>query len=599
MILSVRSTEELTDLPFAFALRDRELLLPDKFQDAMRERGVSVFEQHLEVLHRTRILVPFLRVGRDARAVVAAARREPEAAWYLAQWKPSRPEDFRDERTAGRVYDPARERFRSWSTYRGRLVAEFNYDKSVFLYAPHQLVALPLVREVLPHLSWNRDASVGSLKVEARRRERWIAEAQRLRELAAAASAIEPAYYSQVIGRLRLRGDLDEVEAYQRWRQKLPLQRILRWLGVNAGWLVTAAEDLLERANRFDPLGEWWEVVAQGDFEKWPKLRREALNAMDFRVAAEVLLRYHDDLVDAGKAKAPLRRHERWPRPSDYRLKPRRSIDALLTEFGLSPHPRLVLVLEGPTELLLVPRVMQFFGIRIGGDFIAIESAEGADRDLSPLFAYLAPRFNEPRDARYVRFERRPSRFLVVLDPEGKVSTAEERETRRQDWINRIMRTLPDELRKPAERAEVVREQMEQFVFVETWRPRRSESFEFAHFTDLELAEVIYALDARTARKPSVERLRKAVSNVRARRGSLDRILDPAGINKPDHAEPLWPKLERRLVRAQARGTERKIPVVRVIDRAIYLAHEWPGRNVVIALERQPQARRRRPASRG
>lgn len=178
------------------------------------------------------------------------------------------------------------------------------------------------------------------------------------------------------------------------------------------------------------------------------------------------------------------------------------------------------------------------------------------------------------------------------------MSTAAQREDRRQDWISRIMRTLPDELKKPAEREEIVREQIEQFVFVETWRPRRSESFEFAHFTDLELAEVIYALDARTTRKPSVERLRVAVANVRARCGSLDPILDSAGINKPDHAEPLWPKLERRLVRAKARGTEAKIPVVRVIDRAIYLAHEWPRKNVVIALERRPQAQRRRSTNR-
>jgi hypothetical protein len=228
---------------------------------------------------------------------------------------------------------------------------------------------------------------------------------------------------------------------------------------------------------------------------------------------------------------------------------------------------------------------MQFFGIRVGGDFIAIESAEGADRDLSPLFAYLAPRFNEPQD---VRFERPPSRFLVVLDPEGKVSTAEEREKRRQDWVDRIMRTLPAELKKTPERAEIVREQMEQFVFVETWRPRRSESFEFANFTDLELAEVIHALDARTKRKPSVQTLRNAVANIRAQRGSLDCILDSAKIRKPAHAEPLWPKLERRLARAHARGTVGSIPVVRVIDRATHLAQEWSGRNVVIGLERQP-----------
>ena len=595
MIRSLRSTADLIELPFAFALRDRELLLPDKFRDAMRERGISVVEQELEALHRTRILVPFLRIARNAREIVATARRDPDAAWYLAYWKPSRPEDFREERAAGRVYDPAREKFSPWGTYRGRLTGDgdLNYHKSVFLYAPFQLVALPLVREVLPHLSWRRNESVGALNVEASRRKRWASEAQRLREIAFAASAIEPAYYSQVIGFLRLSGSLEEAESYYRWRQKLPLQRMLRWLGINAPWLVTAAEELLEKANRIDPLGEWWEVIAQGDFKIWPKLRREALSAMDFRVAAEVLLRYHDDLVDAGKAKAPPERPERWPRPLDYRLKPRRSIDALLMKFGLSPHPRLVLVLEGPTELLLVPRVMRFLGLRIGGDFIAIESAEGADRDLSPLLAYLAPKFEEPRDERFVLFARRPSRFLIVLDPEGKVSTVEQREKRRKDWVKRIMRTLPVELKKTAERSEIVREQMEQFVFVETWRSRQSESFEFAHFTDLELAEVIHALDARTPR-PSVETLRKAIASVRAKHRSLDPILHDAGICKPAHAEALWSKLERKLIRARTRGRLDAIPVVRVIDRATRLANEWTGQNIAIALERRLHERTER-----
>jgi hypothetical protein len=590
----VRSAADLIELPFAFTLRDRELLLPDKFREAMRARGVYVVDQQLEALHRARILIPFLRVARDPREVAAAALNDPhpDGAWYVAHWKPSRPDDIKEERAAGRVYDPAREKFAPWSTYRGRLRGGVPYDKSVFLYAPHQLVALPLVRDLLRNLRWRRGQSVGWLKADPRVREIWVTEAERRREIAFAASAIEPAYYSQIIGWLRLRS-FEEPEAYYRWRQKLPLQRMLRWLGINAAWLVTAAEELLQRADMIDPLGEWWEVIAQGDPDKWPKLSGAALNAMDLRVAAEVLLRYHDHLVNAGKAKALPESSERWARPLDYRLKPRRSIDALLTEFGLSPHPRLVLVLEGPTELLLVPRVMQFFGMRIAGDFMAIESAEGADRDLSPLFAYLAPRFNEPRDERYVRFERPPSRFLVVLDPEGKVSTAEERERRRQDWVNRIMRTLPAELKTP-ERIQVVHEQMEQFVFVETWRPRCSESFEFAHFTDLELAEVIHELDARPTQKPSVETLRRAVANVRAQRGSLEPILDDARIRKPAHAEPLWRKLERRLARAQARGTVGKIPVVRVIDRASHLAHEWAGHNVVISLERQPQARKRR-----
>jgi hypothetical protein len=217
------------------SLRDRQLLSPDKFRAALKERGVFVVEQHLEALHRTRILVPMLRVARDPRELAAAVLEDggPDASWYFAHWKPSRPADFRQERTAGRVYDPAREQFKPWNTYRGTLPGKVPYDESVFLYSPHQLVAVPLVREILPQLRWWRGKSLGSLNVDRPMRERWIAEAERRREIAFAASAIEPAYYSQIIGWLRLRG-FDEPEEYQRWRQKLPLLRLLRWLGINA-----------------------------------------------------------------------------------------------------------------------------------------------------------------------------------------------------------------------------------------------------------------------------------------------------------------------------------------------------------------------------
>ena len=52
---------------------------------------------------------------------------------------------------------------------------------------------------------------------------------------------------------------------------------------------------------------------------------------------------------------------------------------------GLSPHPSLILVVEGQTEHLLFPRVMDLFPIRRDDEYIRIENAETVNRDLASL----------------------------------------------------------------------------------------------------------------------------------------------------------------------------------------------------------------------
>jgi hypothetical protein len=67
-----------------------------------------------------------LRVARDPRELAAAARADPspDAAWFIAPWTSSRPEDFREELKAGRVFDPALEKFKPWHTYEGKLLGK-------------------------------------------------------------------------------------------------------------------------------------------------------------------------------------------------------------------------------------------------------------------------------------------------------------------------------------------------------------------------------------------------------------------------------------------------------------------------------------------
>lgn len=276
--------------------------------------------------------------------------------------------------------------------------------------------------------------------------------------------------------------------------------------------------------------------------------------------------------------------HAQFRDDTRFRLKARRSLDAVLADFGLSPHPRVVVVVEGATELLLFPRVMQTFGIRTDEDFIAIQDAGGVGRDLAPLVAYLAPRLGERQTDRYIELVRNPTRILVVLDAEGPVERPEQREARQQVWVNRLMETLPRELRRNDAAAPVIREQLDLLVNVATWN-RAGESFEFAHFTDAQIARAIDRLDLRPD-KPPLEQLVARVASMRSSGGNLGHLLHRR--SKLELADELWPLLERRLDRARAGADGRRIPIVRILDRALALAHEFGRGRIVLALESQP-----------
>jgi hypothetical protein len=298
---------------------------------------------------------------------------------------------------------------------------------------------------------------------------------------------------------------------------------------------------------------------------------------MDLRITAELFLSYYDDLVYAGEAPSLERPRARTRGPFTRRLRPTRPLDEVLTEFGLSPHPRLVLVVEGDTELLLVPCAMELLEMSTDEDFISVQNAEGVEKDLNALLGFLAPRVKRDVDGRYLDLIRPPTRFLIVFDPEGRVSTEEGRAKRRKTWVERIQRAIPGEGEN-----EAVGEQVDALVELVTWNAL-GESFEFAHFTDREIAQAILRLP-RHARPQTLEAAIATVKKLRSVRGNLETMFPQS--TKGRLAEELRPVLERKLLRARSRNTLDKIPLVRVLDRATSLAYEYPRRSLVIGLTR-------------
>ena len=306
-------------------------------------------------------------------------------------------------------------------------------------------------------------------------------------------------------------------------------------------------------------------------------VRGDARLAVDLRVAAELLLRYHEDLAGAEQARPSKVRRPRERRPLDRRLRRTRSLDEVLTDFGLSPHPRLVLVVEGDTELLLAPRAMPLLYTDVNEDVISIQNAAGVGDDIGILMSFVAPRtMLDDTDERrpYLDLSRPLTRVLVVLDPEGPATTEAGREKRRQGWLDRILRALPKEHR------EAVRDQIDVLVKVTTWN-KRGESFEFAHFTNRELARAILSLQGH--REKSLSEMMGHVIKLRAIGGNLKSLLPPRG-SKVELADALWPTLERKIKLAIGKKTESSIPIVKILDEAVALAYEYPRSRVVIGL---------------
>lgn len=122
-----------------------------KFRAACRERGLHLSELELETLHSLRLMVPFLRVRRDGRAIAAAIRADDPWKWEIAQRDLNIREDVAAMWRQGRLHDPASEHFIARSRLERR-VDGVSYRSSIYLYSPYQLIGLQLIRDARPHI---------------------------------------------------------------------------------------------------------------------------------------------------------------------------------------------------------------------------------------------------------------------------------------------------------------------------------------------------------------------------------------------------------------------------------------------------------------
>jgi hypothetical protein len=567
----VKKAVDLLGLDYVFGQLD--LLSHEGFITAAKERGVDLEIGHLEALHRNGYLTPLFRVHLGRETIV----KDTETGGYLLPRPRISVDGLRELRAEGRLHIPSSEAFQPWHTaYATRGRTTLWVDR--YYYSHWHLLALHEVSVLLRDVRRRGRARFGSTY----RLTTQVAMSTPITEgLVIALSALEPVYYPDLAGVVKYAGDL--VADYEKWfadylgwvRDRKATD-VLEWLGLRADQVVEWADGILGRTTFFDPTRSWVDIVRLFAPDKWAATTGNVRLAIDHRLAAEMLLKLHDDLAATGAAPrlpdppphAWTPQHERFNRPLE-------NLDRILTEYGISPHPSLVIALEGRSEVILAEKTMSHLNIPKRRSYIELIDIGGNTKDYGLLAGYVAtPELGKPIQSNLVRLDRPVTRFMVVTDPENKLRTQAGRDKKKREIVDSIFGRLPAGYRTAQARAE-----LESLVSVVTWTA--DDSLEFAHFTNGQIASAIKALYRKNGRPVPI--LTAAdVDVIRRRRGNLKGLLKRLPgpvIRKDEMAEALWPALQAKLDRARAKDSLDAVPMGRILKQAVELATTSLRRN--------------------
>ena len=565
-----RSSMDLLGLPCPFS--QVGLLTASEFAklaELRRSRAARslppVNEQVLEELHRRGVLVPLFRV--DLAPSPAAEGMDLSASLTAQHVHTTVINELLRGASEGRAIDPIAAGFAPWPSHRRRSL--WPSVESGYLYSRHQLlgldVATPFVSELKGRLEGNSPA--WRLEDESLPNVPTLEALGTWRALAIALSSLDTYYWPQMTHSLS--------HSLAIWRTALqsfdPVQT-LAWLGLSLDQIGRQATSLYTRAAFYDDTGDFYELIRRAKADAWKSLRGDAAIAMDYRLAADILARFAKELNPgsdyAAAQHAPLSQQGLSARP--------KSLDAALTDLRLSPFPSLVIGVEGATEYKLVPRVMDLLGIQRDRNRIEIVDFAGTTRDLSLLARYAVEPLLGRDLGSGVVLDRPLTRFLVMTDAENNYKTAADRRRQRKLLLDSLTVNVPTNLRADY----YINTRRGRVVEIRTWGKL---PFEFAHFSDRQLADAILS----TAKVPyphGRDRLINGLHMQRTRNPAPDVekvFWHKSGLTKPTLADTLWPVLEEKINRAIQRD-RRGPPVMQACVRAYEMAAISEGLSLIL-----------------
>ena len=578
-LLHVIPTTDLLAFPMAFT--QSSLLSPDDFVKRASERGVSLRVEHLTELHRVRALVPLLRILQrpsDSAALIPVS--ESTRDMYHQVGTPL----AHSIEAAGlrQLIDPGPTLFRNWE--KGIKIPGFGRVQTYpsAFYSPYQLIGLRAFETLTDQMEAIRIGDHG-LRFRLPAPRLTVEEIELLdggRRLATVLHALDMQFLPQILLTISYPAEWEHAEL------SFDVKTRLDHFGIDAEQLASTADALLSQAQFLEPLGDWYELVRQAHPSTWTQLKGDARLAMDFRIAAELLLGAVEDIGRTDLTTPPPRTERvAWVVLDDRLRRDPDRTESALTARGLYPAPALLLVLEGNTEMLLMPDVLaELYGGPVPESIVQIVGMESIDRDLDLLVRReVAPRLGESHGD-FVWLVRPPTRMLVAVDPEKRYASQSLRERERTKLVARIYEHLDAEYQTASSKSEV-----DLLVEITSWGKY---PWEFANFTNAELArgiESCVAIPSGLSRTDLIAAL-QAERTVTDRSPNVDRICKPwpHHYSKVQLARALRPRLIAKVqADAHRRQSEKRVqtPATRVAARALELvAISTHRRNVVLPI---------------
>jgi hypothetical protein len=573
------SALRLLGSPYCFT--QDELLTSGKFAEQADASGIKVDDAMLQALHERRHLLPLFRIDDDA--VVGRRISTPHTEGFRGG---TRGWVF-DAANDGRLRDPAVEGYSAaWPYQRPDDVDPYEWWNG-FVYSSWQVLDLHELRGVIQNADrrYLRDRTMRStVEVELAWSPR-PAIVRRWRTVALIALANR--YLPSITGHASLPGGED----WARWNEArfaTTPGEILADIAIAPGTLAQLGEDLLMSAHWHDPLKDWVPLLRHANATAWNRLHGSALLAMKQRIAAEVLLRGYDELAAEGSVEPLLDLSgSRVSHPLVDRLNQRAEraepLETVLSQFGLSPHPRVLLLVEGPSELLHVTRLLAEL---ISGDesLVRVQPLGGDTVNPVLLARYVvSPRLGESHDDGWMVSGALTALFITA-DPGGRWGTDGKR--------TREIQAIRNEIRADVKRqgGTIDDATMDLLVHLVTWD---APCYELANFNDDELLEPLRALGRQNnAPGTGTPHWEQTVENDLARAHNeglpLNAVLRHARANKMQLAEELWPVLAAKLHNEQ--DSEFTTPILAAVQAAITTAQRVPRGIVMLPRSPRPPA---------
>ena len=557
----------------AWAFTQHHPLDTASFIAEANRRGVDLNLPSLRELYRRGLLIPFLYI---AHRPVAAPSEPPGSE---PQRGGTQLANVRWARDTGRLRDLADGPFMPRLPFERRQQRSRSWWNGL-LYSWYQLLVLPEIDGLLALRRYHRRGA---------HRIAWLPEphpvlldrANRLRIMAIALTALEARYLPALDSeRIELvNADADEWITY---RDAFDPVIISRQLGYSAARARLDAEWLLSRAHRLDPVGDSWSrLIRRAPSRSWERLKDAALLAVDDRIAAEILLLFYEDLAARGKVE-PLPDTPRmsW-HPLHERLNFRdRTLDEDLTSLGISPHPRVVLAVEGETEEVHAPLVWELLGYPDAPELMRLLKLGGVDRDLEKVAALAAAPLVSGRTPGRPGWLliKPPTRLYIAVDPEGKYFGAAK--------VARTRTAILNEIKAVLEAQGVTRPnptELDELVTIRTWSER---CYEYAHFRDEELADGIMAVHT-TINALTRGQLIEAIKTERDRGKDIKEVWSQweHKPGKPELAHALWPTLAAKIERCRTDPDAPVPEIAEVIHDAYLGAQRWRYLSFVLSEE--------------